>query len=155
MEPIVIEIHKTLIKNKITLAVAESCTGGLLSAYLTQLSGSSKYFSLGIIAYSNKSKEELLGIPRSIIAKFGAVSNAVAELMAERVKKIAKADFGIGITGIAGPGGAVRNKPVGSVFIAINGRKERICKKLYFKGSRSQVRKKAALKSLQLLRKLL
>ncbi len=151
---IVEQIHTSLIKNKKTVAVAESCTGGLLSNILTQLSGSSKYFILGIVTYSNKAKENILKIPRQLIAKKGAVSGEVAQKMAQQVRKLAKTDFGIGTTGIAGPTGATAQKPVGTVFMAINSGKKNICKKYHFKGNRAAIRKKAAWKSLELLREL-
>jgi len=152
MEHIINQIHKVLIKNKKTVAVAESCTGGLLSNFLTRLSGSSKFFILGAVAYSNKAKEIILKIPPSLIVKKGAVSPEVAIKMAEGIRKIAKSDFGIGVTGIAGPRGETSRKPVGIVFIAINSENKRICKKFHFKGKRPAIRKKAALKSLELLR---
>lgn len=100
--------------------MAESCTGGLLSNLLTQIPGSSKYFILGVVAYSNQAKENILKIPRDIIVKKGAVSKNVAELLAKAVRLMAKTDFGIGITGTAGPTGGSREKPVGTVFIAID-----------------------------------
>ena len=147
MERIVNQIHKTLIKNKKTIAVAESCTGGLLSNLLTQISGSSKYFILGIVAYSNRVKEYILKISSQLIAKKGAVSQELAKRMAVSVKELAKTDFGIAITGIAGPTGAISQKPVGTVFIAIDGEDRKICKKFHFTGNRTNVRKKAALKA--------
>jgi len=151
MEHIVNQIHKFLIKNKKTISVAESCTGGILSSLLTKLSGSSRYFYLGIVSYSNKAKEDILKIPGFVIEKNGAVSSRVAGLMASQVRKIVKTDFGIGITGIAGPTGQTQQKPVGTVFIAINSKRRKICKKFNFKGGRETIRKKAALKSLELL----
>jgi len=152
MEHIVNQIHKTLIKNKKTIAVAESCTGGLLSNLLTQISGSSKYFILGIVAYSNKAKENILKIPGQLIAKKGAVSQEAAKRMALSVRELAKTGFGIGITGIAGPTGATPKKPVGTVFIAIDGEDRKICQRFLFKGNRNSIRKKAALKALELLK---
>ncbi len=151
MQSIANQIHKLLIKRQKTIATAESCTGGLLSASLTRFPGSSKYFILGITTYSNKAKENILKIPSSLIAKKGAVSGETALLMASRVKKIAISDFGIGITGIAGPTGGTLKKPVGTVFIAIDSGNKKICHKFIFKGSRSNIRKKAALKTLELL----
>jgi len=155
MEPIVSKIHSFLIKRRKTVAVAESCTGGLTSSLLTQTSGSSQYFIEGVIAYSDKAKEVILKIPHYVIKKNGAVSKPVANLMAQRVRKIAKTDFGIGITGIAGPTGGTPKKPVGTVFIAIDSKYKKICKKFHFTGNRTAVRKKAALKSLELLQSLI
>lgn len=155
MEHIINQIHKTLIKKRKTVAVAESCTGGLLSDLLTRLSGSSKYFILGIVAYSNKTKENILKIPARLIAKKGAVSRQVAKIMAQAVRKLAKTDFGIGITGIAGPSGATPKKPVGRVFIAIDSKDKKTCRRFLFKGKRNTIREKAALKSLELLKPLI
>jgi len=155
MEHILNQIHNLLRKKKKSIAVAESCTGGLLSNFLTQIPGSSKYFILGVVVYSNKAKENILKIPANIIAKRGAVSKNVAELLAKSVRLIAKADFGIGITGIAGPGGGSKEKPVGTVFIAIDKKNKKICKKFNFSGSRLAVRKKAVFKSLELLKRML
>ncbi len=155
MEHTVSQIHKLLIKNKKSIAVAESCTGGLLSNLLTQIPGSSKYFILGVIAYSNKAKENILKVPVNIIAKKGAVSINVCERLAKSVRLMAKTDFGIGITGIAGPGGGSKEKPVGTVFIAIDTKNKQICKKFNFTGSRITIRKKAALKALELVKDLI
>lgn len=155
MEHIVNQIHKILIKNKKTVAVAESCTGGLLSTLLTQISGSSKYFILGVVAYSNKTKENILKVPVQTIVKKGAVSCEVAKRMAQAVRKLAKTSFGIGVTGIAGPTGVTADKPVGTVFITIDSKDKKICKKFNFTGNRTSVRKKTALKSLALLKKLI
>ncbi|PIP18808.1 MAG: hypothetical protein COT38_01240 [Candidatus Omnitrophica bacterium CG08_land_8_20_14_0_20_41_16] len=145
-------IHKALIKSAKTIATAESCTAGLVSNLLTQLSGSSKYFILGIVAYSNKSKQNILSIPAQLIAKKGAVSAEVARKMAQGTRKLAKSDLGIGITGIAGPTGAILNKPVGTVFIAISDKNNTICKRFIFQGNRASIRKQSALKALQLLK---
>jgi len=155
MEAIVKQIHKFLIKNKKIVAVAESCTAGLLSNLLTQIPGSSQYFILGVVAYSNQAKEAILKIPHSIITKNGAVSKEVACKMAQQIRKIFKTDFGIGITGIAGPAGGTLQKPVGTVFIAIDTKNKKICKKFHFKGSRLGIRRMAALKALELLKRAL
>ncbi len=155
MQRIVPTIHSLLIKSRKTVAVAESCTGGLLSKLLTDIPGSSKYFLLGVVTYSNKTKETLLRIPGLLISRKGAVSKVVAEKMAESVRKMAKADFGIGITGIAGPTGEIPYKPVGTVFIAINSKNKKICKKFNFFGNRIAIRNKVALKALELLKILL
>ncbi len=155
VEHVVSQIHNLLIKKKKSIAVAESCTGGLLSNFLTQIPGSSKYFILGMVVYSNKAKENILKIPANIIAKRGAVSKNVAELLAKSVRLIAKADSGIGITGIAGPGGGSKEKPVGTVFIAIDTKNKKICKKFNFSGNRAIIRKKAVFKSLELLKRML
>lgn len=155
MEQIVSQAHKLLIKKRKNIAVTESCTGGLLSNLLTKIPGSSKYFILGIVAYSNKAKENILKLPRDIIAQKGAVSKDVSGLLAKSVRLIAKTDFGIGVTGIAGPAGGSKEKPVGTVFISVDSKNKRICKEFNFTGSRAAIRKKSALKALELLNKLL
>ncbi len=151
MKTYINKLHKLLIKNPKTIAVAESCTGGLLSSLLTKNSGSSKYFILGVIAYSNSAKKDILKIPRRLIAKNGTVSKEVAQKMAQSVRILAKTDFGVGITGIAGPTGATTGKPIGTVFIAISAKNKLICQRFQFKGSRLTIRKTAALKALELL----
>lgn len=149
------QIHTLLLKNKKTIAIAESCTGGLLSNLLTNLSGSSQYFILGVVAYSNEAKKKILGTPLSLITTHGAVSKEVASSMAGRIRKIANTDIGIGITGIAGPSTGTPQKPVGTVFIALDSKKKRICRKFHFKGTRLCIRKTAAVKSLELLKEAL
>lgn len=151
-QPIVSQIHKLLLKKQKSLAVAESCTAGLVSKLLTDMPSSSAYFLLGVTAYANRAKEDILKIPRQFILKKGAVSQEVAQKMAGSVRKIGRADFGVGITGIAGPAGATPEKPVGTVFIAIDKKGKKTCKRFIFKGSRLAIRKKAALKSLELLK---
>jgi nicotinamide-nucleotide amidase len=155
MESIVGQVHKNLIQKKKTIAVAESCTGGLVSDLLTHLSGSSKFFILGVVAYNNRVKTSILKVPPKIIQQKGAVCAEVAAKMAEQIRKLAKTGFGIGITGIAGPTGGRPQKPVGTVFIAVDGRNIGICKEFHFTGSRDSIRKKAALKSLELLKTIL
>ncbi len=155
MKSIIKQINTSLIKKQKTIAVAESCTGGLLSEALTRLSGSSKFFILGVIAYSNQAKESILKVPLSLITSKGAVSKEVAYYLAKNVRKIARADFGIGITGIAGPGGGTPKKPVGTVFICVDSTNKIICKKLHFKGSRKEIREKSAQESLKLLKTVL
>jgi len=149
------QIHTLFIKKKKNIAVAESCTAGLLTNILTQLPGSSQYFILGVVVYSNRMKENILKIPANIIISKGAVSKEVAKLMAKSVRLMAKTNFGIGITGIAGPGGGTKEKPVGTVFIAIDSKDKKLCKEFHFAGSRLTVRKKSALKALDLLSRLM
>jgi PncC family amidohydrolase len=151
MQPIARKIHKLLLKKQITVATAESCTAGMVSKLLTDFSGSSAFFLAGISAYSNQAKERILRIPRRLISQHGAVSAKIAMLMAQKIRQIAGADFGIGITGIAGPAGGSAVKPTGTVFIAIDSGPKKICQKFIFKGDRGSVRKQAAGKSLELL----
>ena len=110
------KLHKKLIRKKITISVAESCTGGLLSGALTKLSGSSKYFKLGLITYSNNAKINILKVKKSIIDKYGAVSQECCKSMVENLSKLSKSKINLSITGIAGPKGGTKNKPVGLVF---------------------------------------
>ncbi len=145
------QLHTLLIKNAKTIAVAESCTGGLLSELLTQNPGSSKYFILGVITYNNDAKKDILRVPKHILIQKGAVSKEVVKKMAQSVRILAKTDFGIGITGIAGPTGATAGKPIGTVFIAISAKNKLICRRFQFKGNRLTIRKTAALKALELL----
>jgi len=155
MQDILKKVHQLLIKKKKTVATAESCTGGLLSYSLTKIPGSSQYFLLGVCAYSNKAKIDILKIPSLIIQEKGAVSKETAKLMAHSVRNLAKSDFGIGITGIAGPTGASPSKPVGTVFIAIDKKNKTLCKKFIFTGSRNHIRRSATLKALLLLKRML
>jgi nicotinamide-nucleotide amidase len=110
-------VGRILTKRKLTLAIAESCTGGLIADRITNVSGSSAYFDRGVVAYSNRSKVELLGVPNELIEKHGAVSKEVAEAMADGIRRKAKADIGISTTGIAGPTGGSDEKPLGLVWI--------------------------------------
>lgn len=155
MDKIIRQIHNILIKKDLKLAVAESCTGGLLASMFTELSGSSQYFILGLVTYANQSKISLLKIPATLINKKGAVSKEVAELMAANIRKLAKTDLGIGITGIAGPTGAAPGKPIGTVFIAISYKGKRLCQKFFFKGNRTSIRKQSTLKTIVLLKYIL
>ena len=127
------KIYNKLIKKKLTIAVAESCTGGLLSSALTSVSGSSKIFNLGFVAYSNKSKINVLKVPKNIIKKYGAVSKRVCFYMAKNLKKISKTDISVSITGIAGPSGSIKKKPVGLVYVGIKKGKTLLIKETKFK----------------------
>ena len=154
-KPLLNQIRSLLIEKAKTVAVAESCTGGLLSKLLTDLPGSSRYFIFGAVTYSNQAKIKILRLQAGLIAKNGAVSAAVAGKMAQNARKLFKTDFGIAITGIAGPGGGSKDKPVGTVFIAVDSLRRRICKKFLFYGSRKNIRMQSALESLELLKKCL
>ena len=151
MQNLIQQAHLRLLKSGKTVATAESCTAGLLSSLLTQLPDSSRYFILGITTYSNQAKQAILKIPPSVIRKKGAVSKETALLMAQGVRKLAQTDFGISITGIAGPTGGTPQKPVGTVFIALSFKNKNICKKFVFTGNRRTIRKQASLKALKLL----
>tara|TARA_Y100000591_G_scaffold40755_1_gene30072 strand:- start:304 stop:768 length:465 start_codon:yes stop_codon:yes gene_type:complete len=112
-------LHKKLIKEKLTLSVAESCTGGLLSHNFTRLSNSSKYFKMGLTTYSNEAKIKILKVNKNIIKKYGAVSKECCKAMVLNLSKISKSRINVSITGIAGPGGGSKQKPVGLVYIGI------------------------------------
>jgi nicotinamide-nucleotide amidase len=147
------EVVGNLLKAKnIKVAVAESCSGGMLGEMITNIPGSSEYFQGGVISYNAKIKEELLKVPQEIIKKYGEVSEQVARLMAEGVRKCCYSDIGISITGIAGPGGATEKKQVGLVYMALaNGKKTLIQKHQLF-GNRQQIRLRASRRALNLLR---
>jgi nicotinamide-nucleotide amidase len=147
------EVVGNLLKAKnIKIAVAESCSGGRLGEMITNIPGSSEYFQGGVISYNAKIKEELLKVPPEIIKKYGEVSEQVARLMAEGVRKCCYSDIGISISGIAGPGGATEKKQVGLVYMALaNGKKTLIQKHQLF-GNRQQIRLRASRRALNMLR---
>lgn len=136
-----------------TLAVAESCTGGLLGARITALPGSSTVFRGGVIAYANQVKMGLLGVPETLLASQGAVSDSVARVMAEGVRVCCGADIGVAITGIAGPDGGTLEKPVGLVYIAAAGKGGLLSRELRLAGDRETTREAAVLLALDLVRK--
>jgi nicotinamide-nucleotide amidase len=139
-----------------TVAVAESCTGGLMSARLTERGGSSDYFLGGLVVYSNEAKVSLAGVDAELIERFGAVSNEVAEALACGAAARLGADFGIGITGVAGPGGGTEEKPVGTVCFSISARDgARLTRRLRLPGSRSDVRDRSTTVAMHLLRQVL
>ncbi len=134
-------VGKLLRQKKMTISIAESCTGGLVAHRITNIPGSSDYFERGIVTYSNRSKEKMLRISKHLIETKGAVSAEVVECMAEGVRKLANTDLGIGISGIAGPGGGTVEKPVGTVFIGISDKsKGTFSKRFKFRGSREEVK---------------
>ena len=150
------KIVKILIKRKLKISFAESCTGGLLSSAITSVSGSSKVFTLGFIAYSNQSKTKILKVAKNIIKKYGSVSEQVCLAMVKNINKISKTNISISITGIAGPDGGSRTKPVGLVYIGIKiGNKIEVKKYLFKNKGRSYIQKTAVNKSLGLILSLL
>ena len=126
-------LHKKLIKKKLTISVTESCTGGLLAHSLTKLANSSKYFQMGLTTYSNQSKIKILKVNKNIIKRYGAVSKECCKSMVQNLSKISKSKINVSITGIAGPGGASKNKPVGLVYIGIKKGKTLLIKENRFK----------------------
>ena len=134
-------------KHNLTISTAESCTGGLLSGAITAVSGSSDVFSAGIVTYSNDAKMKYLGVKEETLQKYGAVSEQTAYEMSMGVKEVNCADVGVGITGIAGPTGGTEEKPVGLVYIGVNG----VVTKNIFTGDREEVRKSAVVKALNMV----
>ncbi|NTW04655.1 MAG: CinA family protein [Peptococcaceae bacterium] len=138
-------------KKELKLSVAESCTGGLISAKITDIPGSSVYFIGGVVAYSNKIKNALLSVPWEELDKYGAVSSEVALSMAKGVKELMQTDLALGITGIAGPVSDCSKKPVGLVYIAISGPCGNLVDEFNFRGSRIEVREKSLISSLEMV----
>ena len=136
------KLHKKLIDKKLTISVAESCTGGLLANNLTKLANSSKYFQMGLITYSNQAKIKILKVNKNIIKKYGAVSKECCEAMVNNLSKISKSKINVSITGIAGPGGGTKDKPVGLVYIGIKlGKYLLILENKFGKKNRSNIQK--------------
>ncbi len=146
------KIVTKLIKKKIKITFAESCTGGLLSSAITSVKGSSKVFNLGLITYSNPSKINLLRISKEKIKKYGSVSKQVCFEMARNASKIGKTSMSVSITGVAGPDGGTENKPVGLVYIGVKKGNKIYIKKCLFKNKgRYYIQKNSVIKSLKLI----
>ena len=146
------KIIKLLIKKKNRISFAESCTGGLFSSVITSISGSSKVFTLGLVTYSNSSKINVLKVPKKIIAKHGAVSYETCLSMVKNLNRISKTNISVSITGIAGPKGGTKQKPVGLVFIGIKKGNKTFVKKYLFKNKkRSLIQKATVNKALNLI----
>jgi len=151
MKKISQKLVRFLKNKKLTISFAESCTGGKLSSSITSLSGSSKIFNLGLVTYSNESKIKVLKVPKKIISKYGAVSEQVCYVMAKNVSKIAKTNMAISITGIAGPNGGSKKKPIGLVYIGIKkGNRIIVNKYLFSNKGRSYIQNAAVNKCLWL-----
>lgn len=148
-------VGKHLIEKKMKLAIAESCTGGLISNKLTDVPGSSAYFLGGVVSYDNSLKEGYLGVPKETIEQYGAVSRNVAEAMAYGVLEHTGADVALAVTGIAGPGGGTDEKPVGTVYIAVSTPQGDWVNGFHFTGDRKQIRELSAINGLDLLRRYL
>ena len=145
-------LHKKLIKKKLTISVAESCTGGLLAHNFTKLANSSKYFQMGLTTYSNQAKIKILKVNKNIIKKFGAVSHECCYAMVNNLSKISKTNINVSITGIAGPRGGTKIKPVGLVYIGVKkGGKIQIIKCLFKSKKRSSIQKATVKKALNLV----
>ena len=145
-------LHKKLIKKRLTISVAESCTGGLLAHNLTKLANSSKYFQMGLTTYSNQAKIKILKINKKIIKKYGSVSEECCKSMVQNLNKISKSKINVSITGIAGPGGASKNKSVGLVYIGIKKGKTLLIEKNKFKSkNRNSIQKLTVRKVIKII----
>ena len=143
---------KILTKKKFKISFAESCTGGLLASSITSISGASKVFNLGLITYSNQAKIKILKVNKNIIRKYGAVSHECCLAMVNNLSKISKANINVSVTGIAGPNGGTKDKPVGLVYIGIKrGNKSQINKFFFESNTRSSIQKATVKKSLELV----
>ena len=146
------KIVRLLAKKKLKISFVESCTGGLLSSTITQISGSSKVFTIGLITYSNQSKINTLKVPKNTIKKYGAVSYETCLSMVKNLNKISKTNISVSITGIAGPNGGTKQKPVGLVFIGIKKGNKKLVKKHLFKNKkRIFIQRTAVNKALNLI----
>ena len=146
------KVVKLLSKKRLKISFAESCTGGLLSSSITSISGSSKVFTLGFVTYSNLAKINILKVPKKILIKHGAVSYETCSSMVKNINKISKTNISLSITGVAGPKGGTREKPVGLVFIGIKKGNKTLIKKFLFKNKkRSSIQKATVNKALNLI----
>ena len=146
------KVVKLLSKKRLKISFAESCTGGLLSSSITSISGSSKVFTIGLVTYSNLSKINILKVPKKILIKHGAVSYETCSSMVKNINKISKTNISLSITGVAGPKGGTRGKPVGLVFIGIKKGNKTLIKKFLFKNKkRSSIQKATVNKALNLI----
>ena len=146
MSNLSLKIVKLLTKKKLTVSFAESCTGGLLASSITSISGSSKVFNMGLVTYSNNAKVKLLQVPKKTITKYGAVSYETCLSMVKNLSKISKANISISITGVAGPNGGTKAKPVGLVYIGLKKGSKIIVKKNLFKSKKRISIQKATVK---------
>ena len=150
------KLVKKLIQKKLKISFAESCTGGMLSSIITSVSGSSKVFNLGLVTYSNKTKVDILKVPKKVITKYGAVSKECCRSMVEGLSKISRANISVSITGIAGPNGGTKYKPVGLVYIGVKKGNKIIIKENLFKNkNRLFIQKKSVFISLEIINKII
>jgi len=149
------KVVKLLSKKRLKISFAESCTGGLLSSSITSISGSSKVFTLGLVTYSNQAKTNILKVPKKIIMKHGAVSYETCLSMVKNLYKISRTNISISITGVAGPNGGTKQKPVGLVFIGVKKGNKTLVKKFLFKNrTRNSIQRSTVNKSLNLILRL-
>ena len=145
-------VGELLNKQHLTLGLAESCTGGLIATFITDIPGSSAYFEGGIVAYSYQVKERMLGVPASILERDGAVSAETVMAMAKGARKVLKVDVALAITGIAGPSGGTPDKPVGLTYIGLASPRGALWRKYIWKGNRRENREQSARAALELLK---
>ena len=143
------------LEKKLTITTAESCTGGMIASSIVSVSGSSAIFKSSVVTYSNEMKSKILNIPLTLINENGAVSKVIAYTMAYNVLDLMNSDISIAVTGIAGPGGGSKNKPVGLVHIGIGTKQNIVTKRYLFKGNRLKIRKETTLESLKLSNKII
>jgi len=149
-------IVKKLIKKKLKISFAESCTGGLLASSITSIDGASKVFSIGLITYSNQAKINLLKVNKGIIKKYGAVSAECCETMVRNLAKISKAQINVSVTGVAGPNGGTKNKPVGLVYIGVKkSNKILITKNIFKQKTRNSIQKASVKRALEIVNSLI
>ena len=152
MSKLSLKIVRLLTKKRLTVSFAESCTGGLLSSSITSISGSSKVFNIGLVTYSNNAKVKLLKVPKKIITKYGAVSYETCLSMVKNLSKISKSNISISITGVAGPNGGTKTKPVGLVYIGLKKGSKTIIKKNLFKSkNRVSIQKATVNKAINMI----
>ena len=143
------------LEKKLTITTAESCTGGMIASSIVSVSGSSAIFKSSVVTYSNEMKSKILNIPLTLINENGAVSKVIAYTMAYNVLDLMNSDISIAVTGIAGPGGGSKNKPVGLVYIGIGTKQNIVTKRYLFKGNRLKVRQETTLEALKLSNKII
>ena len=152
MKKISQKIVNLLTKKKLNISFAESCTGGLLASSITSISGSSKVFTVGLVTYSNNAKINILKVPQNIISRHGAVSHETCMYMVRNLNRISKTNISVSITGVAGPNGGTRKKPVGLVYIGIKKSNKILVKKYFFKNkNRQQIQRATVNKALNLV----
>ena len=146
------EVGKILTEKNLTIACAESCTGGLLTSRLTDIAGSSNYVKGSIVCYSNEVKNKILHVDAETLKNFGAVSEQTARQMSANVRKIINTDIGVGVTGIAGPGGGSADKPVGTVYISVSNADKTFVKLFNFNGSRTEIKNQSCAAALTMIK---
>jgi len=152
MKKLSLKIVNFLTKKKLNISFVESCTGGLLASSITSISGSSKVFTVGLVTYSNNAKINILKVPKNIISRYGAVSHQTCMHMVKNLNKISKTNISVSITGIAGPNGGTKKKPVGLVYIGIKKGNKLLVKKYFFKNKkRQQIQRATVNKALKLV----